>query len=270
MISKLNRTRRAVTLTELLVVLAIISLLATLAVPVYVNQVQRARVATAQSEVRAIAEAQQMVALSHGFYVPIHILNNVPNQTGSITGNSQFRDDFTGLSNVFAIDATVSVERIFGNIAPNLPSSQYNPPISDSSSDPRIQRMVEGWQGPFLNPTRIRYVGSTSGQPGTGNFKQDLVVDPWGNPYRFYAANGLIGSASLPDGPTSDSQLILGIDNGLLNNPGPEINRFDRFAIVSYGPDGRTGFNNDPRDQGDDIFYKFSGIAGSETVYSVF
>ena len=38
-----NRTRHAVTLTELLVVLAIVSLLSTLAVPVYVQQSDRAR-----------------------------------------------------------------------------------------------------------------------------------------------------------------------------------------------------------------------------------
>jgi type IV pilus assembly protein PilA len=272
MISKRIRNRRAVTLTELLVVLAIISLLATIAVPVYINQVQRARVATAQMEVRQIAEAQQMVAVSHGFYVPIHILNNVPNQVNNATGSNANRDDFTNLSNVFAIDATVSVERIFSGQSPVIPATQYNPAISDTSNDPRVQRMVEGWQGPFLNPKRVRYVGATTGQPGTGNFKQDLVVDPWGNPYRMYSARGTTGTASLPDGPTTDSDLVLAIDNGVLDQggAGAETDRFDRWAIVSYGPDSRSGFTNDPKDQGDDIYYKFSGVAGLETSYQGF
>jgi prepilin-type N-terminal cleavage/methylation domain-containing protein len=264
------RRQRAVTLTELLVVLAIISLLATLAVPVYVSQINRARVATAQAEVRSIAEAQQAVAVTHGYFVPIHILNNVPNApTGaSSTGD---RDDFVRVSSntVFAIDATISPDRYRNG---DVSDANYNPRIQTSGSNSRITRMVETWQGPFLNPKRIRYDGASAGVQGSGDYSRDLVVDPWGNPYRFYFTGGLIGDGSLPTGPLTDSQVNLAVDNGNVTPSGAEQGRFDRFAILSYGPDSVSGYaSNNSLISGDDVFYTFTSLAvGNETTYQGF
>jgi len=252
--------RRAVTLTELLVVLAIISLLATIAVPVYVNQLSRARFAIAQTEVRAIAEAQQQAGILHGFYVPIHILDNIANrETGTTnTGNASSRDDFDNLSS----SAQHSLIKSFEPIETQLSGS---PQLTLSSTDVRVETMIETWQGPFLNPKRIRFVGEDPQVIGSGNLTLDLVVDPWGNPYRFYTAGGIVGSFGLPD---STSGLVLGMDDGQLTSL--EADRFDRYAVVSFGPDGETEFTGNPLDQGNDIFYSFAGVSINETRFSGF
>src|SRR5678816_3845545 len=72
-----RRDNAGVTLTELLVVLLIIAILATIAVPVYLNRVEEARVRTAQAEVSEIAKGEDMVAATHGFYVPLQMLDDV-------------------------------------------------------------------------------------------------------------------------------------------------------------------------------------------------
>lgn len=248
--------RRATTLIELLVVLAIISLLATIAVPVYLSQLQRAKYAIARAEVRNIAEAQQQVAIIHGFYVPIHILNNIPNRTNNLGGASSSRDDFNNhgdLANVFVIDATIPLSDQTG--------AQQ---LALSSSDARVERMRNEWQGPFLNPQRVRRVGEDLAANNTGIFHLDFVVDPWGTPYRLYTDLGETGG-SLPTG--IDTQITITDDNLQVSSASSEADRFDRFAIVSFGPDGRS---NGVGNQGDDIFYTFVGVTGNETRYSGF
>lgn len=255
------RRRRAVTLTELLVVLAIVSLLATIAVPVYLNQIQRARIATAQMEVRTIAEAQQQVGIAHGFFVPIHILDNIPNrESGSgVGGSAGNRDDFDALgassSNLRLIDLYTKL------------TDQQSTQLTLASNGQRVVNLIRGWQGPFLNPRRVWYVGTDSSTGLGGNLQQDLVIDPWGNPYRMYSDLGRIGSAALPT--TANPDPLLTMDNGEITTS--EADRFDRFAVVSFGPDGLSGFTTtNPLQQGDDIFYTFSAPSLNESNYQPF
>ncbi len=260
---RMNRiSQRAVTLTELLVVLAIISLLATLAVPVYISQLNRARFSVAQAETRNIAQAQEQVAIFHGFYVPIHILDNVPNTDGGVGGSATSRDDFDNLTNAsshFLIDAGTPLEDQAGASQVDL----------GSTTDIRVQRLIENWQGPFLQPQRVRFVGEDPADPTLGDLTLDLVVDPWGNPYRFYTDLGLAGDAGLPT--VAGEDVALTQDNLALRTGAPEQDRFDRFAIVSYGPDGVSGFDgSNPLSQGDDVVYQFVGVSGNETRFSNF
>jgi len=258
-----KKSRRAVTLTELLVVLAIVALLATLAVPVYISQLQRARIVTAQSEVRSIAEAEQQVAAIHGFYVPIHILDNVPDPRQGDPATGGARDDFETLSNA-SQRAVIDVFRPLVD--------QQTTQFTLASGNQRVEQMIETWQGPFLNPKRVRFVGENPASPGSGDITEDLVVDPWGNPYRFYTEFGITGTENAPNNVIDD--VVLGMDNLRLNITGDESDRFDRYAIVSYGPDGITSFagasGTTVASQGDDIFYEFSGISGNETVFRGF
>ncbi|MEO8376815.1 MAG: type II secretion system protein [Candidatus Sumerlaeota bacterium] len=256
-----KRSQRATTLTELLVVLAIISLLATLAVPVYLTQLNRARISIAQSEVRSIAEAEQSVAITHGFLVPIHILDNVPNRVaGEPAGSVNSRDDFDNLTSPgshFLVDVYQNLNDQVGN------------QLTLSSNDTRVRRMVNAWQGPFLNPRRIRYQGEDVNDPSVGDITIDLVVDPWGNPYRMYSDFGPLYTTDAPTGTQTLPDPDLQQDDMFIQQDQAE--RFDRFAVVSFGPDSHDNFTNtNPLDQGDDIFYTFSVIQSNETLYSNF
>lgn len=266
MIRKGLRNNRAVTLTELLVVLAIIALLATIAVPVYINQMQRARVAAAQMETRQIAEAMQQCAITHGFLVPIHILDNIPNRDTTNTGSTASLDDFDNIVNK-------TNRRLIDVTRPLSAQGGVGNQLNLGSTDTRVDRLIEGWQGPFLNPRRVRYVGENVSTGNTGDLTEDLVIDPWGNPYRVYSDVGLLGSDGIP---TQNNQTVtLGMDDLLLpSGSGDEPSRFDRFAIVSYGPDGLSGFTlaggSNPLTQGDDISYTFSITPGNESKYQFF
>src|SRR3990170_2792993 len=89
---KTIRTQGGVTLTELLVVLLIISLLSTIAIPVYVTRAENAKVNTARQETREIAQAEEQCAIIHGFYVPLQILDDLI--TDNATRQPNQTDDF--------------------------------------------------------------------------------------------------------------------------------------------------------------------------------
>ena len=257
--------RRAVTLTELLVVLAIIALLATIAVPVYIQQLQRAKIAVAQVEVREIAEAMQHAAITHGFLVPIHVLNNIPDSSGNTSAAlgtpAANRDDFNNLTqnDVFLVDISIPLVNQRGTSQLRL-----------DSDNAKVRRMVTNWQGPFLNPKRIRYGGEDPSNPAAGvRLWEDFVVDPWGNPYRVYSPFGLTGTDTRTP-VQANFQVTRGMVDMAMTVGAPESARFDRFAIVSYGPDGDTGYTNNPAFQGDDIYYAFAVGVLNESFYDLF
>lgn len=261
--SLLRNRRRAVTLTELLVVLAIISLLATIAVPVYVQKTEQARRATARFEVRAIAEAQESVAITHGFYVPIHLLDNLPIDTTDV----DTRDDFDQYDNpgaVSLVDVNVQIKSQDGNQATLQDGLNGN--------NARAAQLVNFWSGPFLNPNRV----ATDNTRSVQNTSYDVVLDPWGRPYLFFSPVGIIANSDFTDLTNYDSFSAgigrINVDNGEVNDfDGSSGDLFDRFAIVSYGANGVRDLTNSGSSgfSGDDIFYTF-GYTVNETAFNIF
>lgn len=66
----MKRLRSGFTLIELLIVVAIIGILAAIAVPNFLNAQVRAKVARVKSDIRAIAQAQEMYYLDNNSYPP--------------------------------------------------------------------------------------------------------------------------------------------------------------------------------------------------------
>jgi prepilin-type N-terminal cleavage/methylation domain-containing protein len=239
---KINPGRKGVTLTELLVVVVIIGLLATLAVPTYINHAKNARIAVAQLECQQIAEAQEVVGLRYGFYVPLQLLDDLPGSQGSNNLNTYDTIERESTSiEVIDINATMT----------NLVLDQK--PLNQSSADRRVRDMILNWDGPFLNPQRV-YVPIGVNTSSTGSWEQrDYPLDPWGNPYLFYSPRGRVGSGLDPAFTSFGDGSITTTDDP-----------YDRYAIVSTGPDGRTNRQSTVQD---DIVYFFGKIY-LETIFT--
>lgn len=235
-------SRAGVTLTELLVVLVIVSILSAIAVPVYMNKAENARKTAALSECRQLAEAEDACVVHHGFYVPLQLLDDLPK------GASQ-------RTTIDTIDKETSVKLIDPNKS-IFTLDQNQPSVNNVTSNPRIADTVNNWQGPFLNVQRVFTGATTANNPSlpTGSeIMLDYPLDPWGNPYRFYSPLGVIGSTAYSGRSASDWSNT-SFSDGQVTRTDP--NRFDRYAVVSYGPDGlpdtASGNTNN-----DDIYYIF-------------
>ena len=246
-----NRNR-GLTLTELLVVMLIIGLLSSIAVPVYINRMEDARVRLAMAECREIAMAEEQCAMIHGFYVPFQILDDLPHPRNLSLQGDTIRNEPDGT--ILLINPLIRPEDQRG--------SQLV--LSTASGNPRVRDMIDHWAGPFINYQRV-YTGNQD--PKDPNFinttevRLDFPLDPWGQPYRFYSPLGIIGSNALN---TDLTNLTFSFSDGSLTTN--DDRNFQRYAVVSFGrdnhPETLTGTSRD------DVIY-FFGVTGVESEFGL-
>ncbi len=258
---------RGLTLTELLAVMMIISLLATIAVPVYVSRQEDARIRVAQGETREIAMAEEAVAVMHGFYVPFQLLDDLPARRDNAVRTDEERiDQYQHLggivadSNIFLINPTIPAEDQINN---QLTLADGRPGVG---GNPRVRRLILDWNGPYINFHRFWYDPSSATYTGPydDNYRnsidmfRDFPLDPWGNPYRFYSPIGIIGDGNDHRGDQFN------FENPHAQFSNGELTRFDedrfqRYAVVSYGRDGLSDTDTllPPNLDPNDIVYEF-------------
>jgi len=247
---KHQNKKRAVTLTELLVVVVIISLLATIAVPVYVNKAEQARIATAIQETRELANAEEQCAIGHGVYVPLQVLDDNPKDWDLNIQNSDDINNTVTRGTIFIIYAT----------QPILQQQLNQASLGNGSL--ASQNIIRGWKGPFVNVNRAAFADELQ-RLGTTNDQKiafDFPLDPWGTPYRLFSPLGLVGSDATGDYATFTgdfSALNPSFSDGMLTQ---KSQRFDRFAVVSFGPDRTSGTALGDFRNRDDIYHLFGGI----------
>jgi prepilin-type N-terminal cleavage/methylation domain-containing protein len=248
---------RGTTLTELLVVLVIISLLATIAVPVYVNKSRQAQVAVARAEIREIAQALQQCAILHGFIVPLQMLDDLaPGLRGGASSVPvDDLDNYPNLgSGVYLVDPIGDITNQVGN--------QLT--LAERLGNSRAMDLYETWAGPFLSSQRV-YGEDPNREAQESDVRRDYLLDPWGQPYRLYSPIGMVGSGAESTDPNSWNNDTT-FDGMLTRND----DRFDRFAIVSFGPDTTSGSrDNNPDDVGDDVVHLVMGMI-SESSFRAF
>lgn len=248
-----HKPNRGLTLTELLVVMVIIGLLSTVAIPVYVNRMEEARVKICQAEERELAQAEEQCALLHGFYVPLQMLDDRPTIQGlTSTGDIIDRE----IQSIRVINPLVRPEVQIGN--------QVTLGDGFNGNNARVREMVRHWGGPFLTPQRVYTGDEDPKDPGFENTlmaQLDFPLDPWGQPYRFYSPIGIIGSNA---STLNLINLQVGFSDGTLTQI--DDRDLERYAIISYGRDNlpETGVGAIR----DDIIHLF-GTAGVESDFAL-
>lgn len=130
---------------ETLIVLAVIALLILIAIPVYLDRAEDAKMAQAQAEVLALAEAEQTVARVHGFYVPLQMLDDLD---GTASARTATTDDLANEPDtIYLIHA--------GRPAADQIGAQ--PSLASGGRD--VAKLKAGWQGPFYESKRISSAG---------------------------------------------------------------------------------------------------------------
>lgn len=207
--------KKAFTLLELLVVVLILGLLATIAVGVYTRQVERARVAAAKSTISAIEVAVERYQIDTGDYPP------------SGSGSLPYTTPATFVGN--------------GYLQVALMSS-----LSGKSSQPLSPR----WQGPYLT-VKNDILGDINGirvddpnRASTIAPGQLQILDPWQSPYLYLRSK----STANPDSPTDRYETNGGAPLPS-NHPFAATETYynpNTIQIVSGGPDNdlSTGYNN--------------------------
>lgn len=259
----LERARTlGVTMIELLLVLIIVSLLSTLAVPTVIRHQRNARIATAKMETRNLALAEEAVAMHSDIYVPLQWLDDAPST--SDTTVDAISNETTGT--IVAGGAVL--------ISTLLPASeQIGSQLDFETGIRRVDRLISEWEGPFINFQRFWQKNNFPTDPQT--LRLDFPFDPWGNPYIFYSDIGVIGegagimaASDIPplaadwDGATTTG--LERFSNGVLTTTD---DRFDRYAIVSFGPDGirNSRLLSPEQPFGDDIVHFFGHLAPENT-----
>lgn len=163
---------RALSLLELLVVLVIISILATVAAGVYIREVARARYARARAEVATLEVSITRYFVDIGSYPPSGSSANVANNA---IGSGWLHKMLRGSAN-------------------------------DDFRNPASPR----WQGPYVDWDSNR-LGDVNGAPITNaaTAKEAIhYLDPWGQPYHYinFRQYGTLGGTRLP---ASDPYAIL-------------------------------------------------------------
>lgn len=231
----LSHSRRGGIVVETIIILVVIVLLVLIAIPVYRGGPEDARVAQAQRDVLTLARAQERLADTVGYYLPLQLLDNEALSDEARTARADT------LAN--EPDALKAIPR-------DLEASD-GPPEQPALDD--LSNLRENWAGPYAQIKRI-YLGEARENLDLSviseqSVRRDYPLDPWGQPYRFYSPIGIIGSrAAKTSTDTFDTDAF---SDGALTT---DDDRFETFAIVSYGPNGES---DSVTDINDDIIYLF-------------
>jgi type II secretory pathway pseudopilin PulG len=211
---------------EVTMVATIISILALIALPIFLARLNTARISAAQDEMSQIAKAEQIAFADTGHFFRLQDLDNVNNNSSPLTNLEDF-----------------------AHIHEYVPSAYWNQLFTAGSSE--RSTLTRTWQGayiayqnmgtipqflldPAFDPTLANF-SSVQGGPiydhgsGVDNPNDMLPVDPWGTPYIFFGFETDFQSAMIyslgRDGLPGDGQPLT-----------PE-NLWRRAGILGFGDD---------------------------------
>jgi len=134
---------------------------------------EQAKFNTAKHEVREIADAEEMVGVLYGFYVPLIMLDDLPYRTGTRPQNV---DDVENTRN------NITPCYLINTAVPILNQVSAQSRLEDAESIIAVNKLYFGWQGPFINFKRYymgfgNYVEPVN--PNEFDVAADFPLDPW-------------------------------------------------------------------------------------------
>lgn len=253
MLINLMKRKIGLTLTELLVVVAIIIIITLALIPAVTQRTERARVATARREVKELAMAEDSCAIATGYYIPLQLLDNIKRST-------DIDDDALNneVDTIFLIDPFFEYIDNDGNR--HLPG--YRPGTDQlelPTSNFNQYRIYRQWDGPYSSFVKdlLTFVPSAP-------TRRDFPLDPWNIPYRFFSPIGIIGSGAA----TNEKDLTVissntAFSDGRITQNLPNYSR-GKWLIMS--PGRNQEFSNNP--DNDDIIHYF-GVVIQESNYLI-
>ena len=238
----------------------IISILATILIPVLNKRADQAKITTAKRDLEELANAEERVAIDIGYYVRMYALDDVAGGDGVGLGEATANtSDIDGIADEprnrlypAATDPLTgrasAPEAIFIN-----PETQNFPALAVGQAFFQ-QYMVTStaessyrWQGPYFNIHRDETI-ETNDPVSIPRHMVDIPNDPWGNDYLFFTRNGLV---------LEPAGVI--VNNASAQSVGyPATQVFDRPTMLSLGPDGIVGSEGAPGfGKGDDLYRSF-------------
>jgi len=252
MLIKLMQRKIGLTLTELLVVVAIIGIISLALIPAITQRTENARVATARQEVKELAMAEDSCAITTGYYVPLQLLDN-------IKLSNEARDD--------SLNYETEVRYLIDPFYVYIKASGYNQPGTNQEIFNRSNynhKIFTQWYGPYTSfvKTILKFV-DVDPRPFS---RRDYPLDPWDIPYRFFSPIGIIGN----NANTTEKNLTNIFNNSGFSDGYVTLNLNDRYSgrwmIVSFGRNQEINYPTDVNN--DDIVHAF-GLVVHETNYFV-
>ncbi|MDX2176036.1 MAG: prepilin-type N-terminal cleavage/methylation domain-containing protein [Candidatus Sumerlaeia bacterium] len=252
-----RRAHSGFSIVELLIAIIIITILATILIPLIAKRTEDARNARALNDLENIVEAQQRASVDTGYYVRLFALNDTYGGTLPFTRPNPPNGYIDGLGQY---DAAGGYYQNIDNFFIDPQSNTFlTPPSRNTTIRLRINNNETNygpselyrWGGPYLSFTRDNNLAS-------GVVAADGIPDdPWGNNYLFFTRLGLILE---PQGSLETNSVALS-SNGNYTSGGPyDVTGFDRPTIASTGPDGTPGDATSGATtfgDGDDLFRSF-------------
>ena len=233
----LKKALKGFSIIELLIAIIIIGILVAIIIPRLATRSELARVRAAESDLEEIRKAEERAGIDTGYYYRLYVLDD--NIGGDGLGSGQTDDILDGVRDESLNTIADNPTRMFINVS----SGEL---LEASSSSIIFNRFSQnetafGWNGRYITWQ-------------TDEDENDIPDDPWGRDYLLFTSEGLVLE---PDGIIIDS---CGINaNGqLISGPTYNCLLFDRFTLVSRGPDGLPGSQPDYEfGTGDDVIQKW-------------
>jgi len=269
--------QKGFTLIEMLVVVLTIAIIALALIPVVTQRVEKARIATARTEVKELAMAEDSCAITTGFYVPLQVLDDIKFHK-DLNDDSLDREPFLRTYTTRPPVVTILLINPFYQYIEWDPVAKTttinaNPVQEDMVNQTDESQIYRRWDGSYTSyaKTLLNLVFPSENTSLIYDSNFDYPLDPWNVPYRFFSPIGIIGTYAYTN-ETDLEQILMTIDynSGYNFSDGKITTNLlnytnGRWAIVSPGPNRRFISTND---QYDDIVH-FFGLAVHETNYFV-